>query len=70
VRVHLAGEHAAELEPLVLLAHAAELTDHVSERGVVLLLDGELVQLRRFVERLAHAIEPVDHGFELGALAA
>jgi hypothetical protein len=70
VRVHLAGEHAAELEPLEVLADSAELADHVAERGVVIFLDGERVQLRGLVQRLADAVELVDDGFELGALAA
>jgi hypothetical protein len=70
VRVHLAGEHAAEFELLELFADAADLADHVAERRVVLLLDRELVQLRGLVERLADAVELVDDGFELGALAA
>jgi hypothetical protein len=70
VRVHLAREHAAELESLELLRQALDLADDVAERAGVFFLARELVQLAGFVERLLDAVQSRDDGFELGALAA
>ena len=70
MRVHLAREHAAELEQLELLGDACDLADDVGERARVLLLARELVQLAGFVERLLDAVQRRDDGLELGALAA
>jgi hypothetical protein len=69
VRVHLAGEHAPELEHLELLRHALDLPYDVAESARVLLFARELVQLAGFIERFFDAIEGRDDGFELGALA-
>jgi hypothetical protein len=46
------------------------LANHVGEGACVLLLAGELVELRGFVERLIDAVQRRDDGFELGAFAA
>jgi hypothetical protein len=69
VRVHLAREHAAELESFELLRQAFDLANDVAERAGVLLLARELVQLAGFVERLLDAVQSSDDGFEPGALA-
>ena len=70
VRVHLAGEHAPELEHLELLGDAVDLADDVVERARILLFARELMQLACLVERLLDAVQRRDDGFELGALAA
>jgi len=70
VRVHLAREHAAELEYLELLRQIFDLADDVAERARVFFFASELVQLAGFVERLLDAVQSGDDGFELGALAA
>jgi hypothetical protein len=44
--------------------------DDVLESALVLLFDGELVELACLVERLLDAVQRRDDGFELGALAA
>jgi hypothetical protein len=67
--IHLAGEHAAELERLDLPRDALHLTDHVAQRALVGFLAGELRELRSFVERLVDATQRPDDGFELRALA-
>ena len=67
MRVHLAGEHAPELEQLELLGHALNLTDDVVERARILLFGRELVKLAGLVERLLDPIQRRDDGFELGA---
>jgi hypothetical protein len=70
VRVHLAREHAAELEYLELLRQVLDLAYDVAEGAGVVFLARELVQLAGFVERLLDAVQRSDDGFELGALAA
>jgi hypothetical protein len=55
VRVHLAGEHAPELERLDLPRDALHLTDHVLQRALVGFLACELCKLGRFVQRLVDA---------------
>jgi hypothetical protein len=70
VGVHLAREHAAELEHLELLRQALDLPDEIAERAFVLFLARELVQLAGLVERLLDAAQRRDDAFELGALAA
>jgi hypothetical protein len=68
VRVHLAGEHPAELERLDLSGQALYLTDDVLQRALVGFLARELRELRGLVERLVDAAERRDDGFELRAL--
>jgi hypothetical protein len=70
VRVHLAREHAAELEGLDLLGLALDEIDDVLESALVLLLGGELVQLAGLIEGLLDAIQRRDDAVELGALLA
>jgi hypothetical protein len=70
VRVHLAGEHAAELERLDLPRDALHLTDDVVQRALVGFFTRELGELRGFVERPVDAAECRDDGFELCALAS
>jgi len=69
VRIHLAGEHAAELERLDLACDALHLTDDVVQRAVVGFLASELGELGGFVERLVDAAKRCDDGFQLAALA-
>jgi hypothetical protein len=52
VRIHFAGEHAAELERLDLSLDALHLTDHVVQRAHVGFVASELRELGGFVERL------------------
>jgi len=68
MRVHLASEHAAELEDLELLGHPLDEIDDVLESALVLLFDGKLAELACLVERLLDAVQRRDDGFELGAL--
>jgi hypothetical protein len=70
VRVHLAREHAPELEDLDRLGLALDQIDDVLEGARVLFLGGQLVQLAGLVERLLDAVQRSDDSFELGALAA
>jgi len=70
VRVHLAREHAAELEQLELLREARDLPGEIAERALVLFLACEVVQLAGLVERLLDAVQGRDDAFELCALAA
>ena len=70
VRVHLAREHAAELEHLELFRQVLDLTDDIVERARVFFLARELVELAGLVERLLDAVQRPDDGFELGALSA
>jgi hypothetical protein len=69
VRVHLAGEHPAELERLDLPRDAFHLTDHVVQRALVGFLARELRELRGLIERPVDATQRSDNAFELGALA-
>jgi hypothetical protein len=69
VCVHLAGEHAAELERLDLSLDALHLTDHVVQRALVGFLARQRGELRGFVERLVDAAQRPDDGVELRAFA-
>jgi len=70
VRVHLAAEHALELE----LAHrgleSARFAFDVARGGLVVLGLGELEELRGIRDRVRRAIEFPDVGGETGALLA
>jgi hypothetical protein len=70
VRVHLAREHAAELEHLELFRQVLDLADDVAERVGIIFLARELVKLARLVERSLDAVQRGNDGVELGALAA
>jgi hypothetical protein len=70
VRVHLAGEHPPELEPLDFLRDGVDLADEIGQRPSVLLLACELVELGRLAERLLDLAQRADYALELGALAA
>jgi phosphate uptake regulator len=70
VRIHLAREHAAELEQLELLREVFDLADEIVERARVFFLARELVELAGLVERLLDAVQRGDDGLELRALAA
>jgi hypothetical protein len=70
VCVHLAREHAAELETFDLLGLAFDEIDDVLESAFVLFLGRQLVELAGLVERLLDAIQGSNDGLELGALAA
>jgi len=60
VRVHLAGEHAAELESLGALLQQVEVGDDRFGRTCVLLGDREVEQLARFVQRAGQGSERFD----------
>jgi hypothetical protein len=70
VRVHLAAEHALQLE----LAHAAferrRIALDVARRRLVVLALGELEQLGRIRDGFACAVELVELGAQLRAFAA
>ena len=70
VRVHLAREHAAELEALELLRDASDLTDHVGERVLSCSSAASSCSSRGLAERFVDAPERADDGFERRALAA
>jgi hypothetical protein len=70
VRVHLAREHAAELEHLELFRQVLDLADDVAERAGVFFLARELVQLAGLVERLLDSAQRRNDGLELGTLSA
>jgi hypothetical protein len=70
MRVHLAREHAPELEDLELLRDAFDELDDVREGVGILLLARELVQLASFVERLPDLVQRRNDGLELGPLAS
>jgi hypothetical protein len=70
VRIHLACEHAAELEQLELSGYGLDLSDHVTQRARVLLLGRELVKLAGLIQRLLDALQRRDDRLELGTLSA
>jgi hypothetical protein len=70
VRVHLAREHAPELEPRDLGSDSVYLADQVGEQRRVVFLAREPVQLLSLAERLVDAAQRADDALELRALAA
>ncbi len=70
VRVHLAREHAPELELVDLLAHAFDVGLDGARRRLVLFALGQLEQLAGLAEARAQLVEHVDDALELGAFAA
>jgi hypothetical protein len=69
VRVHLAAEHALELEAAHALFEAGSVALDVLRRGFIVLTLGELEQLRRIGDGLAGAVELPELGSQLGAFA-
>ena len=69
MRVHLAAEHALELELAHALLEAGGIPLDVLRRRFVVLAFGELEQLRGIRDGLAGAVELLELGGELGALA-
>jgi hypothetical protein len=70
VGVHLAGEHAPELEPLDFLRYALDLSGEIGQRPSILFLARELVELGRLAKRLVDPVQRADYALELRALAA
>jgi hypothetical protein len=70
VRVHLAAEHALELEAADLALEALGILLDVAGGGLVALALGELEQLRRVVDARRGAIDVRDLGGEARALLA
>ncbi len=70
MRIHLAGEHALELEFLDLALEAPRIGLDVVDRGSLGLRLGELEQLERSGDAVPDAIEPRGERLELGALLA
>jgi hypothetical protein len=69
VRIHLAREHAAELEAAHVGFEAFHVRLDALHRRRVVLLDGEVEQLRGVGETGLEAVERADQRIELGALA-
>jgi hypothetical protein len=70
VRVHLAREHALELEFLDVALEARGVRGDVADRRGFGLGLGELEQLERAVDPVANAVEAAGQRLELGAFAA
>ena len=62
VRIHLAGEHATELELLEVSLDPCEVRIHTLRRGFVVFLDGHVEQLGGVVQGCADAVQ---HGDDL-----
>jgi hypothetical protein len=69
VRIHLAREHALELELLDVLLDGGEVALHIAHGRFVVLLDREVQQLAGIAEAVADCVQRGDDGIELGALA-
>ena len=69
MRIHLAAEHALELEAAHAFLETGSIPLDVLRRGFVVLALGELEQLRRVRDGLAGAIELRKLGGQLGAFA-
>jgi hypothetical protein len=69
VRVHLAREHALELELRDLALEARDVLLDGADRAIVGLRLGELEQLAGLAQPAAQAIERADDRLELGAFA-
>jgi len=70
VRVHLAVEHALQLELADAAFEAHRVALDVARRGLIVLAFRELEQLRGIGNGLAGAVELVDLGAQLRAFAA
>jgi hypothetical protein len=70
VRVHLAREHALELELRDLALEARDVLLDGADRALVGLRLGEFEQLAGLAQPAAQAIERTDDRLELGAFAA
>jgi len=68
VRVHLAAEHALELEAAHLTFEALGIPPDVLGGGLITLALGELEQLRRIGNALGRAVDLRDVGAEAGTL--
>jgi hypothetical protein len=69
VRIHLAGEHALELQLLHVLLEQPEVALDGARGGFVVLLDGEAEQLVGVLQTVAEAIERAYDLLEASALA-
>ncbi len=67
VRVHLAREHAAELELAELLFEALEVRLNLGDCVFVVLLGGKVQEVGGIVETGRQLVESYDNGFERGA---
>jgi hypothetical protein len=68
VRVHLAAEHALELETAHLPLESLRVLTYVPGGGLVALTLGQLQELLRIADALGGAIDLRDVGAETGAL--
>jgi hypothetical protein len=68
VRVHLAAEHAFELEPANLAFELLGIAPDVLGGGLITLPLGQLEQLRRIGDALGRAIDLREVGAEAGTL--
>jgi hypothetical protein len=69
-RVHLAGEHAAELEAGEFLLEAFEVRADRIDGLRVVFLEGQIEEVPRVREALVELLEDADDPFEFGAFAA
>ena len=70
LRVHFAGEHAAELEPFDPRLEAPQVPFDFGRRGGVVFLDGKGEQLVRIPQPAADLVQPDDDLFQPGPLLA
>jgi hypothetical protein len=68
VRVHLAGEHALELEALDVLVQAVGIGLDLADRAEVALAGRQVQQLAGIGKTLGEAVNGADDGFEPGTL--
>jgi hypothetical protein len=68
VRVHLAAEHALELEPAHLALEPLGIAADVARGALIALRLGQLQQLRRIGNALGGGIDLPDVGVQAGAL--
>jgi hypothetical protein len=70
VRVHLAIEHASELELADLRLDGAEVSDDVAQGRFVVVVGRQRIQLARIVETAAELVECPDDALEGSAFLA
>jgi hypothetical protein len=70
VRIHLAAEHALQLEVAYLAFEALRVALDVARRTLIAFRLGELQQLARVADSLGGAVELADVGAQARALAA
>ena len=68
VGVHLAAEHAAELQPFENLAQAVQFDDDIVDGALVVFFDGHVEQVARIGQTAFELVEGLDHLRQHGAL--